>query len=579
MIKKNTMKKSILFNMKYIRFNVRWLMILGLSFIICHLSFSSVAAQSWASKVAKSVFTLKTFAADGSLIGSTNGFFVSENGDAVSSYTPFAGAVRAVVIDATGKELPVECMLGANEMYDVAKFRVAGKKLQALTIAGNNAQNGQKVWMIPYSVKKTEPVGGEVDKAETIQESYTYYTVKMQMPENTVGCPLLNDNGEVIGLMQQPARQGDALSYAISVRYVNDMKITGLSLNDASLQKTKIKMAMPDNKDDATLMMYLAGSTRDSLSYVRAIEDFIAKFPEAEDGYISRAQLAFNRNDFTAAARDMEQAIKVTNPKDNAHYAYAQMIYQKELAKSDIPFTDWSLDKAAEEAKEAYDISPLSAYKHLLGQILFTQKKYDEALAIFNELGTSDIRSAEVFYETARCHEMKGDTTQMLALLDSAVNVFSKPYLKEAAPYIWARAIARMSVGKNRLAVQDMNEYEKLIATGLNANFYYIREQAEIGGRQFQQALDDITKATQLEPNNPIYFAEKSSLETRVGMYDEAIASAQECIRLAPNDSDGYLFLGLAQCQKGNKKEGLAQLQKAKELGNEQADALIARYQ
>ena len=34
---------------------------------------------------------------------------------------------------------------------------------------------------------------------------------------------------------------------------------------------------MPDNKDDATLMMYLAGSTRDSLYYVRVIDDFIAK--------------------------------------------------------------------------------------------------------------------------------------------------------------------------------------------------------------------------------------------------------------------------------------------------------------
>ena len=61
-------------------------------------------------------------------------------------------------------------------------------------------------------------------------------------------------------------------------------------------------------------------------------------------------------------------------------------------------------------------------------------------------------------------------------------------------------------------------------------------------------------------------------------MYDEAITSARECIRLAPQDSDGYLFLGLALCQKGDKAQGLPQLQKAKELGNNQADALIARY-
>ncbi len=549
-------------------------MLASVLMLVCTLS----AQPGWVSKAAKSVFTLKTFGADGSLIGSTNGFFVSEQGDAVSSFTPFSGAVRAVVIDASGKEMPVDYMLGANEMYDVAKFRVSGKKIQPLTIASVNATTGQEVWMLPYSVKKPEPLSGQLDKAETFQESYAYYTVKMQMPENTVGCPLFNADGEVIGLMQQPARLGDALSYAISARFVSEMKIGGLSLNDAALRKTKIKVGLPDKQDEAALMMFMAGSTLDSISYLNIINDFIAKFPNAEDGYINRAQLAFNGNNFEAAARDMEQAIKISDPKDNAHYSYGRMIYQKELFKNNIPFSAWSLDKAAEEAIAAYDASPMPAYRRLLGQIYFTQKKFDEALSIYHELENTEMKGAEIYYEIARCYEMKGDTAAMLAQLDSAVNTFSKPYLKEAAPFIWARAMARVNTDKHRLAVQDMNEYEKLIATGLNANFYYIREQSEVASRQYQQALNDITKATQLAPDDPAYFAEKSSLETRVGMYDEAIISARECIRLAPNDSDGYLLLGVALCQKGNKKDGLPQLQKAKELGNEQADALIAKY-
>lgn len=549
-------------------------MLASVLMLVCTLS----AQPGWVSKASKSVFTLKTFGADGSLLGSTNGFFVSEQGDAVSSFTPFTGAVRAVVIDASGKEMPVDYMLGANEMYDVAKFRVSGKKIQPLTIASANATTGQEVWMLPYSVKKPEPLSGQLDKAETFQESYAYYTVKMQMPENTVGCPLFNANGEVIGLMQQPARQGDALSYAISARFASEMKIGGLSLNDAALRKTKIKLGLPDKQDEAALMMFVAGSTMDSISYLAIINDFIAKFPNAEDGYINRAQLAFNGNNFEAAAHDMEQAIKMSDPKDNAHYSYSRMIYQKELYKNNIPFSAWSLDKAAEEAIAAYDANPMPAYRHLLGQIYFTQKKYDEALSIYQELQNTEMKGAEIYYELARCYEMKGDTAAMLAQLDSAVNTFSKPYLKEAAPFIWARAMARMNTGKHRLAVQDMNEYEKLIATGLNANFYYIREQSEVSCRQYQQALNDITKATQLAPEDPVYYAEKSSLETRVGMYDEAIISARECIRLAPNDSEGYLLLGVALCQKGNKKDGLPQLQKAKELGNEQADALIAKY-
>ena len=355
----------LFFNVKCLMFNVRWLMVLGLSFIIFHLSFSSVAAQSWSSKAAKSVFTLKTFGADGHLMGSANGFFISEEGDAVSSFTPFIGAVRAVVIDASGKELPVEHMLGANEMYDVAKFRVTGKKLQPLQVVSggmpllSEGVGGTPVWLLPYSVSKPAAVSGQIAKAETFQESYAYYTVRMQMPENTVGCPLLNANGEVLGIMQQPARQGDTLSYAISAAFVADMKITGLSLNDASLRKTGIPMAMPDGKEDALLMMYMAGSTLDSLRYQHVVDDFIAKFPKEEEGYINRAQLAFNGNRFADAARDMEKAISVSSPKDNAHYAYARMIYQKELFKSSIPFEEWSLDKAVEEAKKSWDKSTL----------------------------------------------------------------------------------------------------------------------------------------------------------------------------------------------------------------------------
>jgi hypothetical protein len=61
-------------------------------------------------------------------------------------------------------------------------------------------------------------------------------------------------------------------------------------------------------------------------------------------------------------------------------------------------------------------------------------------------------------------------------------------------------------------------------------------------------------------------------------MYDEAIATAQECIGLDANNSDGYLFLGLAQCLKGQKADGISNLQKAKELGDPQAEGLIEKY-
>ena len=189
------------------------------------------------------------------------------------------------------------------------------------------------------------------------------------------------------------------------------------------------------------------------------------------------------------------------------------------------------------------------------------------------------MRNAENFFAAARCKEMLKDTTTMLALMDSTMSTFSKPYLKEAAPYLWARAEARRNAGKYREAVNDMNDYEELMQASINDNFYYVRHQTEIQGRLYQQALNDINRAIRMNPQEILYYAEKASLQIRVGLYDDAIETAKESIAIDANDSDGYMFLGLAQCLKGNKKEGIPNLQKAKDMGNTQAESLIEKYQ
>ena len=547
--------------------------------ITFHLSLIAALAQpSWVKKATKSVFTVKTFAADGSLIGSTNGFFVGTNGEAVSNFTPFKGASRAIIIDAAGKEINVSTILGANDMYDVVKFRVAAEKTQPLTVATTPVPTGSTVWLLPYRETKALK-SGPVRKAETFQADYAYYTIAMQIPETAVSCPLMNDAGEVIGLMQQPASVNDSLSYAVSARFADSLKVTGLSLSDATLKMTTIKKELPDNINDANLLIYMAGSITDSVTYAGLVEDFIQKFPNATDGYLYRADLYAGKADFDAAERDFQTAIKKADHKDDPLFSRARTIYQKEIYQNDKAYDGWTLDMALSDIQEAYRINPLPGYRQLEGNILFAQKKYDDAYAIFTELTNSaTIDKAEMWYGAARCKEMQKDTTAMLALLDSAVATFSKPYLKQAAPYLLTRANARFDAKKYREAVQDYNEYEQLMAAQVNARFYYIRHQAEIEGRLFQQALNDINRAIQMEPKETFYYSEKASLQIRVGQYAEAIETADESIAIDPNMSDGYLFKGLAQCLKGNKKEGIPNLQKAKELGDPQAEGLIEKY-
>lgn len=534
--------------------------------------------DKWVKKASKAVFTLKTFNADGSLIGSGNGFFITADGVAVSSYTPFRGAAKAVVIDAMGKEYEVKSIIGANDVYDIAKFRVDATKCQTLRTAPAAVEN-TSLWLLPYNAKNAYScTAAKVKSVQKVQNDYDYYTLEATAPENTVGCPYLNANGEVVGIQQQSSSDDNTTQYAVGAAFATGLKMTGLSLNDPALKATSIKKDLPDELDQAILTLYLASTLGDAQSFVGLVDDFIAKFPQAPDGYSYKAQIMAAQDNYPEADKYMKLAIDNATDKAEARYNYAKMMYQNLIYFYDSASHAWSYEQALEQAEQAVALDPQLPYLTQKAQLLFACKRYADSYAAFQDVIGKGGRTAECFYGAARCKEQLNDTTACLALLDSAVATFSKPYLKEAAPYIYARAQALAESGKYRLAVNDYNEYENLMISQVNSEFYYIRSQVEAKARLFQQALNDLDKAIDKSPDILLYRSEKASLQIRVHLLDQAIETASECIRLFPDASDGYLFLGLAQCLNNNKVQGVGNLLKAKDLGDAQADVLIEKY-
>ena len=377
---------------------------------------------NWASKAAKSVFKLTTFKQDGSLLTSVNGFFIGTNGEAISSFTPFKGASSAVIVDSNGKKYNVACMLGANDIYDIAKFRVEGTKSQPLTIANTAAEKGSTIWLLPYSIKNPDCQQGTVSKSESFLSNYNYYTLDLKANENCISCPIMNQSGEVIGILQPSADGISKETYAVSASFAASQNITGLSINDNTLNSTFISKDLPDDKDQAIVTLYIA-QQKGADEFKQVIEKFINKFPNVADGYISKAQLEADQDNFISAKSDMEKALKVADKKDDVHYSYSKLIYQKEIYKSDKPYKDWNLDLAYNEAKKAYDINSTPMYKYQMAQILYSQKKYQDAYNTYIELTKTPLKNAEIFYEAAQSKiQLQASDTVICALLDSAVN-------------------------------------------------------------------------------------------------------------------------------------------------------------
>ncbi|MBF1383259.1 tetratricopeptide repeat protein [Prevotella aurantiaca] len=547
-------------------------------FLLLTLCFSfatmAIAQSSAVKKAANATFTLTTFDTKGSILSTTNGVFVSTDGICVSTWKPFAGAAKAVVIDNNGQKYDVETMLGANEIYDVAKFKV-NAKTAAAPFASSATANSTAWVVIP--TKAGEPIKASINKVEKFMDKYNYCVLTTSAPEKNNGAPLLNEQGQIVGIYNSNGN----LQSATDARYANDFVLVGLSQNDPTLLQSGIRIGLPQQSDEAIIALMLSSNKIESLR-TATINDFLQKFPALNNGYTALASLLFSKGNIAEADKVLQQAISKVKEKNEAHYNYGRMIYQGATMASladKAKAQGWTLDKAMSEAIEAYKIKPEPVYKHLQAQITYAKGDYQKAYQEFEALTKTPMKNPELYLEMALCQEnLKGSDDAILALLNQSIELCDTPYMDTSSPYFLARANQLEKMGKYRDAMKDLYLYEYLNQGTLEADFYYMREQIEIKGKLWQQALQDILIATKLNPAEPMYCAEASNLLLRLNKFEEAILAAKQAIALKDDYAEAYLVLGIAQCKNNQKAEGIANIEKAKSLGNPQADTFLNQF-
>ena len=546
------------------------------------MPFMAMAQSSAVKKAAKSMFKLTTFDANGNLLHTGYGAFVDANGTCLATWEAFIGASKANIIDAQGRKYDVDCLIGANEIYNVSKFKVVvpeEKKMAItpITIAQTKIEAGNDCWFIEYDIKNPVIKKYQPSKVESFQNDLPYYIYEQTAPDELAGSPFLNNNGELLGLMQPAKKRTDI--YCPSAQYAMSMTVSGFTSKQATMRLTQMRVALPDNFDQAVVALFMNQGSNANDNILGMADEFISKFPTASEGYNSKALYLTDKGQFAEAAKVMEEGIEKCEKKDEPHFDYSKLIFNKLLYSTDSTFTDWTLDKAIAEVDAAMGVNPLPVYNLHKGKILYTAKRYDEAYNIFLDVSKTNMRSAECFYNASLCLQANNAPKEkVVEMLDSAIACLPQPYKADAAPFLMIRGKYLDDNGMYRKAVADYNEYEKLMGKMLNGKFFYLKEQAELKAKLYQPALDDIDKAISLAPNEQLYYAEKAMLQVRVNKIDEGMATAQLCMTRFPDYGDGHAVYGLAQILKGKKKEGMSTLEKAKELGSDMAEPLIEKY-
>ena len=560
-----------------------------ITLIVCGFTITAAIGQvvpKWAPNAGKAVFSVVTYDKENKILANGNGFYIDENGTAVSDYTLFKDAHHAVIVTSDGKELPVERILGANYIYDVVKFRTqVGKKITALTpaIGGNNI--GQTVYLLPYSTQKAKSmVSGTVSRIDTISNNCLYFSMDMTAGEKAISCPVMNEEGQVIGLLQRSSDSDKAKSYAIGIDFASSLSINALSGNDPALSSIGIRKALPDTEDQALVYLYMNSSKLDGKDYLGMLDDFILQYPDNTEGYQRRATYYASLQSEEGnkqAENNLKQMLKAGKDKSESHYQIAKFIYNYSILPEDKRNNnEWNMDRALEEINKALEGKKEGIYYNTQGDIYFAMKKFEEAYQAYSNVNKSNVASAASFYSAAKSLELVEGSSkeEIVVLMDSAVARFNMPYGQDAAAYLIERARIKMSMKDYRGAVIDYNHFYDSMMGHVAADFYFYRQEAEMKSRMYSQAIADIDKAIELDNTNIDYWLEKAGIHIRVGQTDEASATLHKIIQMAPQNGVAHRMLGYVLIRQNNKKEGLRLLAKAKELGDEVANQLIEKY-
>lgn len=538
-------------------------------------------AQKWVNKARKAVFSLVVYDKADNILNTGNGFFIDDNGTAVSDFGLFKGAYSASVIDVQGKKYPVDLILGASDLYDMVKFHVqlSGEKNAFLSMAGTAAAKDEKVYLMPYSTQKTTALTtGTVEQVSPVDSIYSYYTFQMAPSSKQVSCPVMNEAGEVVAMMQQFKDTKEGTCYGLDPRYADKLNVGPMSMNDYNLNAIHIRKALPAKPEEAEVYVMMKQSSSTPEEYGALLNQYVETFPDNASGYLRRATYYLNEKKYPECEADLKRYLDINPNKDDAHYNIGRLIYSKSLYQDKDTYKDWNLDKALAETDEAYKIKQNPLYLVQKGDILFSQKKYKEAYENFIAVTKTPLRSAANFFSASRCLQLAGDSvSSIMALQDSAVNCFKKPYPNEAAPYIFSRAEMRAAIGSYREAVEDYNDFEHILAGNVNDEFYYKRAAAEVPCKMYQQALDDISEAIKKRPDVSAYYTLQASVYIIANDIDKALASAQKAVSLDGKNAEAYRYLGYCQYRKGQKTEGATSLNKAKELGDSTAENLLKK--
>ena len=168
-----------------------------------------------------SIFRIVTYNSEGKELASGTGFFIGSKGIGVTNYHVLAGASKATIKTLKGQIYSINKIISESENLDLIKFSINNPNnivFPFLASSLNKPNEGENVFTIgnpeglEYSVSNgiVSSVRNDKDFGQIIQTT-------TPISHGNSGSPLINMQGEVVGIISFTLIEGQNLNFAIGV--------------------------------------------------------------------------------------------------------------------------------------------------------------------------------------------------------------------------------------------------------------------------------------------------------------------------------------------------------------------------
>ena len=176
-----------------------------------------------------------------------SGFFISQNGDVITNYHVLQGASSAEIKTSDEKTYPITYIVAGDEPNDLIRLSVniPSQYVYPLSLSQTIPEVGERiiVYGSPLGLENTVS-DGIVSAIRDIPDFGKVIQITAPISPGSSGSPVLNLQGEVIGIATFQMIEGQNLNFAIPTE-----KIISLSLTEENKISIAEKVFGPESKE------------------------------------------------------------------------------------------------------------------------------------------------------------------------------------------------------------------------------------------------------------------------------------------------------------------------------------------